>query len=332
MACKNDYHYRRDHLGNVREVWKATDAGAQTVQRTRYYPSGLPWEYQAGDSASLQPYKYGGKEFVEAHGLDMYDNHARWYYPAIMRTTTPDPLAEKYYNISPYAWCGNNPIRNVDPTGMDVWEMDYNGHVYWREESDIHTLYALDAEGQRTGNSITLRNRNVFDNLANSGLNSNYTLTFSKGNPSELAAVFLFATDNSNAEWRFSRYDIGNGDQYAIGTVHDSGLAISPEKMGFPQETEISFIHSHPTPYPTTTQEKESMGWVSEGKIWNPSDSYNVVKYSQQYKSYHYSYVYFPYTHNIYHVRGGRQPALIRNVLNHQYRPNSLFWGTLNGK
>ena len=232
MACKNDYHYRRDHLGNVREVWKATDAGAQTVQRTRYYPSGLPWEYQAGDSASLQPYKYGGKEFVEAHGLDMYDNHARWYYPAIMRTTTPDPLAEKYYNISPYAWCGNNPIRNVDPTGMDVWEMDYNGHVYWREESDIHTLYALDAEGQRTGNSITLRNRNVFDNLANSGLNSNYTLTFSKGNPSELAAVFLFATDNSNAEWRFSRYDIGNGNQYAIGTVHDSGLAISPEKNG----------------------------------------------------------------------------------------------------
>lgn len=71
-----NYYYRRDHLGNVREVWKATDAGTQTVQRTRYYPSGLPWEYQAGDSASLQPYKYGGKEFVEAHGLGMYDNHA----------------------------------------------------------------------------------------------------------------------------------------------------------------------------------------------------------------------------------------------------------------
>ena len=72
----NYYYYRRDHLGNVREVWKATDSVALTVQRTRYYPSGLPWEYQEGDSASLQPYKYGGKEFVEAHGLDMYDNHA----------------------------------------------------------------------------------------------------------------------------------------------------------------------------------------------------------------------------------------------------------------
>ncbi len=52
------------------------------------------------------------------HGLDEYDSEARWYYPAIMRTTTIDPLAEKYYSISPYAWCGNNPVMNVDPDGM----------------------------------------------------------------------------------------------------------------------------------------------------------------------------------------------------------------------
>jgi hypothetical protein len=29
----------------------------------------------------------------------------------------PDPLAETYYNISPYAYCGNN----IDPTGEDYW-------------------------------------------------------------------------------------------------------------------------------------------------------------------------------------------------------------------
>ena len=51
------------------------------------------------------------------HGLDEYDSEARWYYPAIMRTTTIDPLAEKYYSISPYAWCGNNPVKFVDPDG-----------------------------------------------------------------------------------------------------------------------------------------------------------------------------------------------------------------------
>ena len=67
----------------------------------QYYPSGLPWD--TNTSASEQPYKYNGKEFIEMHGLDEYDSHARWYYPAIARTTTMDPLCEKYYDISPYA-------------------------------------------------------------------------------------------------------------------------------------------------------------------------------------------------------------------------------------
>ncbi|MDR1114762.1 MAG: hypothetical protein LBL33_01150 [Tannerella sp.] len=38
----------------------------------------------------------------------------------IGRFTTPDPLAEKYYHISPYAYCANNPIKYIDPDGMDI--------------------------------------------------------------------------------------------------------------------------------------------------------------------------------------------------------------------
>ena len=107
------------------------------------------------DSSSFQPYKYGGKEFVETHGLDMYDNHARWYYATIMRTITLDPMAEQYYSISPYAWCGNNPVRNVDPTGMDIWEINNEGRIINRIEDktqDAFYMVALDAEGnyQRT--------------------------------------------------------------------------------------------------------------------------------------------------------------------------------------
>ena len=54
-----------------------------------------------------------------------------------MRTTTIDPLAEKYYSISPYAWCGNNSVRVVDPDGRTIyvyhWVSDNNGGGTWKK-------------------------------------------------------------------------------------------------------------------------------------------------------------------------------------------------------
>ncbi|WP_233582272.1 RHS repeat-associated core domain-containing protein [Prevotella sp. OH937_COT-195] len=52
----------------------------------------------------------------------MYDYGARRYDAATCRFTTMDPLAEKYYSTSPYAYCVNNPMRFVDP---DVREWKY---------------------------------------------------------------------------------------------------------------------------------------------------------------------------------------------------------------
>jgi len=37
------------------------------------------------------------------------------------RFTSVDPLAEKYYSWSPYSFVLGNPLKNIDPFGMDVW-------------------------------------------------------------------------------------------------------------------------------------------------------------------------------------------------------------------
>lgn len=34
--------------------------------------------------------------------------------------TSVDPLCEKYYNVSPYVYCGGNPVRFIDPGGREV--------------------------------------------------------------------------------------------------------------------------------------------------------------------------------------------------------------------
>lgn len=54
-----------------------------------------------------------------------YDFGARWYSPKMARWTTQDPLAEKYYSISPYAYCAGNPVNIVDPIG-NAWKPTKN--------------------------------------------------------------------------------------------------------------------------------------------------------------------------------------------------------------
>ena len=124
------------------------------VPPSLYYAMGV--QYTENFGRDEQPYLYNGKEFVEVHGLNEYDSQARMYYTPIMRTTTMDPLAENYYHISPYAWCGNNPVNAIDINGMDTVEVTYNTETdHWdlgdptiAEGDDV--VYVTDQEGNRT--------------------------------------------------------------------------------------------------------------------------------------------------------------------------------------
>ena len=60
-----------------------------------------------------------GKEFDELHGLNTYDYGARQYAPLLPMWDRVDPLVEKYYGVSPYAYCANNPVTFVDPDGRN---------------------------------------------------------------------------------------------------------------------------------------------------------------------------------------------------------------------
>ena len=54
------------------------------------------------------------------HGLNTYDYGARQYNSLLGRWDRMDPLCEKYYSVSPYAYCANNPIMLVDEGGQKI--------------------------------------------------------------------------------------------------------------------------------------------------------------------------------------------------------------------
>ena len=89
------------------------------VQVINYYPFGGLLD-DTKNEKDVQIRKYGGKELDRMHGLDLYDYSARQYDPALCQFTSMDPLCEKYYHISPYAYCAGNPVRYVDTKGKAI--------------------------------------------------------------------------------------------------------------------------------------------------------------------------------------------------------------------
>ncbi len=107
----NSYHYYvKDHQGNNCLV---VDSSGAVEEANHYYPFGGVF----ASTGNVQPYKYNGKELDAKKGLNWYDYGARHYDAALGRFTTVDPLAENLYPWSSYAYCLNNPIKYVDPTG-----------------------------------------------------------------------------------------------------------------------------------------------------------------------------------------------------------------------
>ena len=137
QADSTYYYYITDYQGNVRAV---IDQNGALKEINNYYPYG---GLMGAASSGVQPNKYSAKELDRENGIDWYDSQARMLDPMIGRTTTMDPMAEKYYAISPFAWCTGDPIRYIDPNGKTpkiYIERNGFGHAFITVGEGVNTI------------------------------------------------------------------------------------------------------------------------------------------------------------------------------------------------
>jgi RHS repeat-associated protein len=108
-------YYHQDHLGSSSVI---TDQTGQLVQHLEYLPFGKTQVSTGMDTVS---HKFTGKELDVSTGLYYYG--ARYYDPEIGRFISADTIVPAPYDpqtLNRYAYCRNNPVKYVDPSGHNL--------------------------------------------------------------------------------------------------------------------------------------------------------------------------------------------------------------------
>ena len=156
---KMQFYYQPDHLGSSSYI---TNLDGEVVQHIEYVPFGEVFIEERNDVWNT-PYLFNAKEFDEETGMYYYG--ARYYEPRLSLWISVDPISnydprnnENYldgehnlgvyntFNLAPYGYCYQNPIRLIDPNGKQVDAVDFV--PFWGSGRDIY-------RGFRDGDILT---------------------------------------------------------------------------------------------------------------------------------------------------------------------------------
>ena len=182
---ENRYIYQyKDHLGNSRVSFAKNSEGVLEITDTNnYYPFGLNHigGNNNGQLGGYFSYKYNGKEIQET---GMYDYGARFYMPDLGRWGVVDPLAENSRRWSTYTYAFNNPLRFIDPEGMENKDIHLLGNLADKALEQLNANSSLAMTKDSNGkldtaklskseyNKLSATDKVLYDGIKNTNIDS----------------------------------------------------------------------------------------------------------------------------------------------------------------
>jgi RHS repeat-associated protein len=229
----------------------------KVMEENHYYPFGLKhmnynkerryFEKDLSNSFNIRAlleggleynYRYGGKEYKDELGLNMYDFGSRNYDASLGRWMNIDPLADNIHNMdfSPYNYVKNNPIVFLDPNGEDWFYYKKEGETEaswnWQKGSTYNHKYSyVDKDGKKQNKTIELDGVEavvVFNGSRDEKLGEGKSL-FGKG--ANLAKVTVYGPDGADDIKTYDGFSMGS-DSKKFGAIEDGTYDFNYDAAG----------------------------------------------------------------------------------------------------
>ena len=267
-------YFVTDHLGSTRLV---TNSSGTVLEQNDYMPYG-DRHANSALAASTNPYLYNGKESQKDFGINYIDSEAR-FQRLDGAFNSIDPLCEKYYHVSPYAYCAANPISSIDIDGKDTYIITKSGHILFQNKTDDkNDTFLFEKSGKKIelpkyfmqSQSIKM-NYNLID-INKSIMYNNYQFNDFK----DLDMAFENMAQNTDVEWsKATVKDSNNEKRYVLSTSHErskeQGLG---NRLKITNEEIIEHTHNHPSnnENPSNTDKKAAS--------YFPNAKFYIFKYN----------------------------------------------------
>ena len=159
-----EYHIK-DHLGSLRVAFRDSSGIAKITQSNSYgiFGEELPSISYFKAQWKKDEFRFTGKENLPETGYT--DFGARFYDNIVPRFITIDPLSELNRRFSPTVYGNANPLRFIDPDGMESQEIkDFNGRTHTVGDDDKTTIYQASSDDDKD------KGKNSLGNSSQSGI------------------------------------------------------------------------------------------------------------------------------------------------------------------